>query len=130
MLFLKKKVKGILCSLPSVRLSVRSSCYLLLKRWTKYNQIWRVRYLHEWGVQQHTFLGPAHLGPWGGFKGQISITKSFSKIFIPNFVCVFTNKGYKHIERDFHYVALVMPHTTTVLGVSKNFRTWSCVISN
>ena len=35
----------------------------------------------------------------------ISITKSFSKIFIPNFVCVLT----KHIRRGFHSVAWVMP---------------------
>ena len=31
----------------------------------------------------------------------ISITKSISKIFIPNFVCVLTNERYKHIRRVF-----------------------------
>ena len=40
----------------------------------------------------------------------ISITKSISKILIPNFVCVFSQmKDTKHIRRDFHSVARVMP---------------------
>ena len=46
--------------------------------------------------------------PPGAFdKGQkvkyhlISITKSISKIFIPNFVCVLTNEDTKHIRQDF-----------------------------
>ena len=39
----------------------------------------------------------------------ISITKSISKIFIPNFVCVLTNEDKNYIRRDFHYVAWVMP---------------------
>ena len=39
----------------------------------------------------------------------ISITKSFSKIFIPNFVCVLTNERYKTFRWDFHSVAWVMP---------------------
>ena len=32
----------------------------------------------------------------------ISITKSISKIFIPNFVCVLTMKDTKHIRQDFY----------------------------
>ena len=40
----------------------------------------------------------------------ISITKSISKICIPNFVFVFSQmKDTKHIRRDFHSVAWVMP---------------------
>ena len=42
----------------------------------------------------------------------ISITKSISKIFIPNFACVLTNsqmKDTKHIRQDFYFVAWVMP---------------------
>ena len=39
----------------------------------------------------------------------ISITKSISKIFLPNFVCVLTNEDTKHIRRDFHSVPWVMP---------------------
>ena len=35
----------------------------------------------------------------------ISITKSISKIFIPNFVCVLKNEDTKHIRQDFHSVA-------------------------
>ena len=46
-------------------------CYLLLNRWTKFNQIWRVSYSHEWGVQRH-FFGPALWGPGEGSKCQIS----------------------------------------------------------
>ena len=48
---------------------------------------------------------PRPLGPWGG--GQkvkyhlFSITKSISKIFIPNCVCVLTNKRYKTYQTGF-----------------------------
>ena len=51
------------------------------------------------------FFAPPPWGPGEGSKGQyhlISITKSISKIFIPNFVCVLTNEDTKHIRRDFH----------------------------
>ena len=34
----------------------------------KFNQLWCVSYLHEWHMQQHNFLGPSLLGPWGGTK--------------------------------------------------------------
>ena len=92
-----KKVKGILLSPPSVCLSIRSLCYLLLNhwgaygskikfhpavcplcclllnRWTKFNQIWSVSYSHEWGVQQQKkFLAPP-LVTLGEVKGQISL---------------------------------------------------------
>ena len=39
----------------------------------------------------------------------IPITKSISKIFIPNFVCVLTNEDTKHIRQDLHSVPWVMP---------------------
>ena len=51
---------------------------------------------------------PRPLGPGEGQKVKyhlISITKSISKIFIPNFVFVLT----KHIRWDFHSVTWVMP---------------------
>ena len=38
-----------------------------------------------------------------------SITKSISKIFKPNFVCLLTNEDIKHLRRDFHSVTCVMP---------------------
>ena len=44
------------------------------------------------------FLAPPHGALGRGQKVKyhlISITKSISKIFIPNFVCVLTNKRYK-----------------------------------
>ena len=36
----------------------------------------------------------------------ISITKSISKIFIPNFVCVLTNEGYKKYQTGFLFCRL------------------------
>ena len=36
----------------------------------------------------------------------ISITKSISKIFIPNFVCVLTNKRYKTYQTGFLFCRL------------------------
>ena len=53
--------------------------------------------------------GPAIWGPGEGSKGQISfisITKSISKIFIPNFVCVLTNERYKTYQTRFSFCCL------------------------
>ena len=36
----------------------------------------------------------------------ISITKSISKIFIPNFVCVLTNERYKTYQKGFSFCRL------------------------
>ena len=36
----------------------------------------------------------------------ISITKSISKIFIPNFVCILTNERYKTIQTRFSFCPL------------------------
>ena len=56
------------------------------------------------------FFGPAPWGPGEGSKGQIyfliSITKSISKIFIPNFVCVLTNERYKTYQTGFLFCRL------------------------
>ena len=107
-----KKAEGILLSPLSVCLSVRPLCYLLLNHWTIFNQIWCVSYSREWGVQRQTFLAPppGALGRGQKFKYHlISITKSISKIFIPNFVVFSQIKDTKHIRRDFHSVAWVMP---------------------
>ena len=77
-------------------------CYLLLNHWTKFNQIWCVNYSYRWGAQRNFFLAPP---PGALGRGQkvkfnvISITKSISKIFIPNFVCALTNERYKFIRR-------------------------------
>ena len=97
--------------IASVSLSVCPLCYLLLNRWTKFNQIWCVSYSHEWGVQRQFFLAPppGALGRGQKVKYFISITRSISKIFIPNFVCVVQMKYTKHIRQDFHSVTLVMP---------------------
>ena len=68
------------------------------------------------GTQSQFFLAPP---PGALGRGQkvkyhlISITKSISEIFIPNFVCVLTKKGTKHFRRVFYSVAWVI-HT---LGV-------------
>ena len=46
-------------------------------------------------------------GPLGGVKYHlISITKSILKIFIPNFVCVLTNKRYKTYQMGFSFCRL------------------------
>ena len=123
-----KKASGILQSPPSVRPSVRLSVrlsvrpsvcpsrYLLLNHWTKSNQIWCVCCSHEWGVQWHIFFGPAPWGPGEGPKGQISLnTIKFQLLsqfqrFLNQTLCVFSQmKDIKHIRRDFHLAAWVMP---------------------
>ena len=64
-------------------------------------------------MQRKKNFGPAPWGPGEGSKGKyhlFSITKSISKIFIPNFVCVLTNERYKTDQTGFFYsVACVMP---------------------
>ena len=78
-------------------------CYLLLNHWTKFNQIWCVSYSHEWGARRQILAPP----PGALGRGQkvkyhlISITKSISKIFIPNFVYVLTNERYKTYQTGF-----------------------------
>ena len=94
-----------------LRPSVCALCYLLLNHWTKYNQIWCVRYSHEWGVQRH-FFGPAPWGPGEGSKGQISFNFNYSQFqrLLYQSLCVFSQmKDTKHIRRDFHSVARIMP---------------------
>ena len=50
---------------------------------------------------------PHPLGPWGGVKNHlISITKSISKLFIPNIVCVLTNERYKTYQTGFSFCCL------------------------
>ena len=84
-------------------------CYLLLNHWTKFNQIWCVRYSHEWEAQLKKNFWPA---PGALERGQkvkyhlISITKSISKIFIPNFVCVLTNERHKAYQTGFSLCSL------------------------
>ena len=67
----------------------------------------------------------------------ISTTKSISKIFISNFVCVLTNERYKTYQTGFSFCRL--GHAPGVglwgAGVAKGvkkffFQTWSCGISN
>ena len=67
----------------------------------------------------------------------ISITKSISKIFIPNFACDLTNERYKTYQTGFLFCRL--GHTPGVglwgtggaQGVKKFFfQIWSCGISN
>ena len=102
--FLKKSVGDIAIA------SVRPSRYLLLNHWTKSNQIWCVSCSHEWGAQRHILFWPCHLGPWGGAKRSniiknhwISITKSISKIFKPNYVCLLRNERYKTYQTGFSF---------------------------
>ena len=139
---LLKKRRGFCTRLcPSVCQNLRPSlmsvcplCYLLLNHWTKFNQIWCVSYSHEWGMQRQTFLAPP---PGALERGQkvkyhlISISKSISKIFIPNFVCVLTYERYKTNQTGFSFCRL--GHAPGVelwgaggaQGVKKKFQTWS-----
>ena len=61
-------------------------------------------------MQRQTFFFTSPPGALG--RGQkvkyhlISITKSISKIFIPNFVCVLTNKRYKTYQMGFSFCCL------------------------
>ena len=87
-------------------------CYLLLNHWTKLNKIWCVNYSHEWGAQRQIYFLAPPTGALG--RGQkvkyhlISITKSISKNFVPNFVCVLTNERYKTYQTGFLFI-LVIP---------------------
>ena len=61
--FFKKSVRDTaIASVPPPR-------YLLLNHLMKSNQIWCVSCSHEWGMQQHIFLGPVPWGPGEGPKG-------------------------------------------------------------
>ena len=77
-----------------LRQSVLPLCYLLLNRWTNFNQIWCVSYSLEWGVQRQTFFGPAPWGPGEGSKGQIAFNFNY-KVNFKDFytkLCVCTHK--------------------------------------
>ena len=62
------------------------------------------------GACKGIFFLPRPLGPWEGAKRSniikyhlISITKSISKIFKPNFVCLLTNERYKTYQTGFSF---------------------------
>ena len=61
------------------------------------------------GVCNSTFFfGPAPWGPGEGPKGQISLNFNYKVNFKD--LCVFSHiKDTKHIRRDFHSAASVMP---------------------
>ena len=62
-------------------------------------------------------LPPGALGRGQKVKyKKISTTKSISKIFKPNFVCLLTNERYKTYQKDFHSIARVIPQGSD-LGV-------------
>ena len=116
--FLKSKW-DIVC--PSVRYAIS----------TKFNQIGCVSYSHEWDMQGQTFFLAPPPGALG--KGQkvkyhlISISKSISKIFIPNFVYVLTNERHKTYQKGFsfrllgHAPGLGLGGTGGAQGVKKIF---------
>ena len=93
--------------------------YLLLNHWTKFNQIWCVR-----GRATSNYFWPRPLGRGQNVKYHlISITKSISKIFIPNFVCVRTNERYKSCQTGFSFCPLGHAPGVGLWGAqgSKNF---------
>ena len=75
--------------------SVCLLCYLLLNRWTNFNQICTLTYFcsHKGGVQRQFFC-PAPWGPGEGSKGQISFIFKY-KVNFKDFdtkLCVFFHK--------------------------------------
>ena len=74
----------------------------------------------NWACNSRFFLAPP---PGALGRGQkvkyhaISITKSISKIFIPNFVFVLTNERYKTYQTGFSFYPL--GHAPGVLGVPR-----------
>ena len=84
------------------------------------------------------FFGPPPWGPGEGSKGQISfisITKSVSKIFMPNFVCVLSNARYKTYQMGVsfchqdHAPGVWLWGAGDAQGVKK-ILPWSCDILN
>ena len=78
--------------------SVCSSCHLLLNHWKIQPNLVRALLTIIWRATAHVVLAPTYWGPGEGptcQKHLISITKSNSKIFIPNVVCVLKNERYK-----------------------------------
>ena len=80
--------------------------YLLLSHRNRFNQIKCVSYSHAWGVQQQNILTP----PTGALERDqkvkyhlISNSKSISKNFIPNCVCVLTKGRYKTNQTGFSF---------------------------
>ena len=97
-------------------LFVRPLRYLLLKHWTKSNQIWCVCCSHEWGVQRRICFGLALWGPWEGPKGLILLNmikfqlQSKFQRFLNQTLCVYSQmKDIKHIRQDFYLAAWVIP---------------------
>ena len=76
----------------------------------KFNLLLCLSYSREWHVQRQNILGPHPLGPWGGAKNVkyhlISFTKSISKIFKPNLVCLLINERYITYQTRFSFSRL------------------------
>ena len=72
---------------PSVCPSVRPLCLLLLNHWTKFNQIWCVSCLHQWGAQRKFFF-------WPNFNYKVNF-----KDFLFQTLC--TNERYKIYQTVF-----------------------------
>ena len=76
--------------------------------------LWSVSYTHEWGVQLQKQILPHPLGRGQKVKYHlISITKSISKVFIPNFFVFLQIKDMKHIEWNF----VLMPRSCPAVGL-------------
>ena len=91
-----------------VRVSVCPICYLLLNHWAKFNQILCVSYSQERGMQQQILFDPAPLVKRSNII-LFQLQNQFQR-FLYQTLCVFSQmKDTKHIRRDFHSVAWVMP---------------------
>ena len=82
-------------------------------------------------MQRHIFFGPRPLGPWGGAKRsniiKFQLQSQFQRFFNQTLRVFSHMKDIKHIRRDFHLVAWVMPQVSDLgvlwggLGVKKIF---------
>ena len=137
-----KKAKGILQSPPSVCPSVLLSVMLSHPKPLDKIQPNLVCELLTWmgRATSNFFLAPppGALGRGQKVKYHLnSITKSISKIFIPNSVCVLTKERYKTYQTGFSFWPLGHAPGVGLWGTGgcqggkkKNFQTWSCGISN
>ena len=114
-------------------------CYLL-NHWKKIQPNLVCELLPWMGRATSIFFSLPPGALWRGQKVKyhfISVTKSSSKIFIPNFVCVLTNERYKTYQTRFSLCSLGHAPGMGLRGAwgaqvvkKSNFQTWSCGISN
>ena len=109
---------GRLGHVPGVRLRGTVGVWGVKIFFSKFNQIWCVSYIHAWHMHRHLFLGPHPLGPLGGAKRSNIIKSGLQSQFqrvLNQTLCIFSQmKDIKHIRRDLHSAAWVIPRGGTL----------------